>query len=901
MSRAPVTDPEAPVEPSFPTDGGPLPPALVRGLTEREVQRRRAAYGPNELRRRSGAPWWRDLLLQLTHPLALLLDGAAVLAVLAGTPTVAWAIVAVVLVNAVFAFAQERQAAHAVEALSRYIPQHATVVRAGELRVIDAVDLVPGDLLVLTEGDQVSADARLVDGAVDVDMSALTGESLPVARRAGARHRSTQLIRAVDAVLSGTTCVAGDARAAVIATGDRTELGRIAALTSRVRRERSPLELQVLRVARLIAVVAVAAGAAFLPLGLLAGLSLHDAALFAIGLLVANVPEGLLPTITLALAVGVRMLARRGAVVKRLSAVETLGCTTVICTDKTGTLTENAMQAVTVWTAAGETQLPASPLAAAVGELLHSAATCTTAGLDPERAGDPTEVALLEAAREAGLLDLAARDAAREGVFRFDPNRRRMSTLSARDGVRVIDVKGAPESVLPMVTRVRAVDGGDAELDAAMRTRAQDAGDVLAAAGLRVLAVAVRRLPSAEVSPADSGEAERELTLLGLIGLLDPPRPEVADAVRNCHRAGLRVHVVTGDHARTAMEIARRVGIGEGGLAVVRGEDLEAMSERALDDLLTSGAEVIFARSSPEDKLRITDALRDLGEVVAVTGDGVNDAPSLHRADIGIAMGRSGTDVARAASTMVLSDDNFATIVAAIEAGRQVYDNVRKFVLYIFAHLTPEVVPFFVFALAGGAVPLPLTVLQILAIDLGTETLPALALGREPAEPGAMDRPPRPRSEGVIQKQMLVRAWLALGLVSAVLVLGGFFFVLWTAGWRPGDPTGVGTPLHHAYLQATTATFAGIVACQVGTAFAARTEHASLRQVGMFSNRMLLWGIAFELVFTAALVYLPPLQRLFGTAALPLDVLGLLAVFPVVVWGSDELLRLRRRGRLTPA
>jgi magnesium-transporting ATPase (P-type) len=321
------------------------------------------------------------------------------------------------------------------------------------------------------------------------------------------------------------------------------------------------------------------------------------------------------------------------------------------------------------------------------------------------------------------------------------------------------------------------------------------------------------------------------------------------------------------------------------------------MSEEDLDRLLREGEELIFARSSPEAKLRIADALRDQGAVVAMTGDGVNDAPALRRADIGVAMGRSGTDVAREASTMVLTDDNFATIVRAVEEGRRVYDNVRKFIFYIFVHATPEVVPFLAFALSGAVIPLPLTVVQILAIDLGTETLPALALGREPLEPGAMEQGPRPRSEGVIQRAMLVRAWLFLGAISAALAMGGFLYVLLRAGWSPGDSVSSGSPLHEAYLKATTVTFAAIVVCQIGTALAARTERASLRSVGLFTNPLLLWGFAFELAFAAALIYAPPLQAAFGTAALGPEEMLVLLPLPVVIWGADELRRffVRRR------
>ena len=474
-----------------------------------------------------------------------------------------------------------------------------------------------------------------------------------------------------------------------------------------------------------------------------------------------------------------------------------------------------------------------------------------------------------------------------------------MSTVDERqDGTLTVHAKGAPEEVLARATRIGGLENHRALTD-------DDRQEVLAVLeryanrGLRVLAIARRRLPDGASPPERREDAERELCLLGLVGLFDPPRPEVAAAVAQCHTAGIKILVLTGDYGPTAAEIARRVGIARNGARVLTGDELDRMSERELDALLQERRELIFARTSPEAKLRIADALRAHDQVVAMTGDGVNDAPALRRADIGIAMGRSGTDVAREAATMVLTDDNFATIVAAVEAGRRVYDNVRKFILYIFAHAPPEVVPFLVFALAGGAIPLPLTVLQILAIDLGTEILPALALGSEPAEPGLMDRRPRLQSEGVIGRELLFRAWVVLGLVEAALVMLGFFFVLLHAGWSPGDETGAGSPLHSAYLTATTMTFAGIVACQLGTAIAARTQRASLREVGFFTNPLLLLGLASEVVFVAAIVYVPALQGVFGTAPLHALELAIIAPFPFIVWGADELRRsvLRRKLR----
>ncbi|MFL6126016.1 cation-translocating P-type ATPase [Actinophytocola sp.] len=874
------------------------------GLPEREAVRRRVVYGPNELSRRRRRSWPQDLLRQFTHPLALLLWLAAALAYVSGTAVLGSAIVAVIVLNAALAFFQEQQAERAVEALAAYLPPHATVLREGHREVVEARDLVPGDVLVIAEGDRVSADARLLTGAVEVDLSTLNGESLPAYRSAELTDLDGPLLDAHDLLFSGTNCTAGEATAVVFATGMHTELGRIAALSQRVSRDESPLERQVKRVAWLIAAVAIGAGIAFLPLAaLVAGLPLPDALNFAIGLLVANVPEGLLPTITLALAVGVRVLARGGAVVKRLSAVEALGSTTVICTDKTGTLTQNRMRVTDIWTPAGAVDLGTGAPATPVGRALTDAvAACSTADFDPAApetsTGDPTEVALLRAAAGLGA-DVATppRDAGRLRQFHFDPALRLMSTVDLAAGARTVHVKGAPEEVLARTTRIVDPNGTARPMTEADRAEVTAVTAGYAAHGLRLLAIAQRVLDLDAPLPDRREDAETDLALLGVVAMFDPPRPEVADAVARCHTAGIRLVVVTGDHPLTAAEIARRVGIAGADTTVLTGADLEAMSEGELDALLRRGEELIFARSSPEVKLRVADALRAQGNVVAMTGDGVNDAPALRRADIGVAMGVTGTDVAREALTMVLTDDNFATVVTAVEAGRQVYDNVRKFIVYIFAHATPEVVPFLLFALSGGAIPLPLTVLQILAIDLGTETLPALALGREPAEPGLMRRPPRRHTDGVIDKRMLGRAWGLLGGISAVLVLAGFFTTLLAGGWHLGAPTGPGSPLHQVWLQATTMSFLGIVACQIGTAFASRTQLASLRAIGPFSNRLLLWGIAFEVAFAAALITVPWLRDVFGTTPPPLAHLALLPLFPLIVWGADELWRRNQRRR----
>ena len=867
------------------------------GLAVREAARRLVVYGPNELTRRTGRRWPRELLAQFTQPLAILLAVAAVLAWVGGTPALSIAVVAVILLNAGFAFLQEMQAERAVDALAAFLPATARVVRDSARAEIPARELVPGDVLIVAEGDRVCADARLIDGALVLDLSALTGESLPVNRSADAAAATGSLLDAPELVFSGTTCIGGEAATVVTRTGMHTELGRIAALSQRGHTERSPLETQVRRATWIIALVAVVVGVAFLPIGVWAGLGWTAAISFSIGLIVANVPEGLLPIITLALAVGVRELARKGAVVKRLSAVETLGSTTVICTDKTGTLTENRMRVTRLWLPGADLDATAAIDDPRALVLVGAAASCTTAQApdeaQPTGSGDPTELALLRLAADLGVaVEPVTRDAGRRSVFHFDAHLKRMSTVDESAGGVTVHTKGALETVLPCCTA----------LDEAARREVLQAEDRYAADGLRVLAIATRTVGTGGAAPADRAAAEAGLTLVGLVAMLDPARPGVTAAVTSAHRAGIRIHVITGDYGPTAAAIAHQVGIGHPGGRILAGDDLDRLSDADLDALLAGPGEIVFARASPEAKLRICEALRAQGQIVAMTGDGVNDAPALRHADIGVAMGRSGTDVAREAATMVLTDDNFATIVTAVDAGRRVFDNVRKFVLYIFAHAVPEVVPFLIFALSGGAIPLPLTVLQILAIDLGTETLPALALGREPAEPGLMDRPPRARTAGVIDRKLLLRAWLLLGGVSAVLVMGGYLFTLWRAGWHPGDPTGSGTALHHAYLQATTITFAGIVACQIGTAFAARTDRASLFTIGVFSNPLLLWGIAFELVFTAAVIYAPPLQDVFGTAALSAGQLAVIAPFPFVVWGADELARWvsRRTGVFRP-
>jgi calcium-translocating P-type ATPase len=656
------------------------------GLPGREAVRRQMVYGPNELTRRGSRRWPGALLAQLTQPLAILLAVAAVLAWIGGTPALAVAVVAVILLNAGFAFVQEMQAERAVEALAAFLPPTARVVRDGVRSEVAARDVVPGDVVIVSEGDRVCADARLIEGTILMDLSALNGESMPATRSADPTSAVGPLLEAQDLIFSGTACTGGEASTVVTRTGMYTELGRIAALSERVDIEPSPLERQVRRATWIIAAVAVIVGVAFLPLGILAGLGWSAAIGFSIGLIVANVPEGLLPTITLALSAGVRELARKGAVVKRLSAVETLGSVTVICTDKTGTLTENRMRVTQVWLSGAQFDTGTTMDDPRVRLLASTAASCTTAEApspeQPAGSGDPTELAFLRLAADLGVaVDANSRAASRRAIFHFDSHLQRMTSLDDGPQGILVNTKGALETVLPCCTQLLDVRGDAAPITDSDRHQLQAALDGYAARGLRVLAVAHRVLGPGSVVPAKRQDAESGMTLIGLVAMVDPPRVGVAEAVARAHRAGLRIHVITGDYGLTAAEIAHQVGVGRPGGRIVAGEALDRMSDPELDSILAGDGEIVFARTSPEAKLRICEALHAQGEVVAMTGDGVNDAPALRHADIGVAMGRSGTDVAREAATLVLTDDNFATIVTAVDAGRRVFDNVRKLAL----------------------------------------------------------------------------------------------------------------------------------------------------------------------------------------------------------------------------
>jgi calcium-translocating P-type ATPase len=852
------------------------------GLDPDEASRRLAACGPNRLERVRRRSALVQLLGQFWSFFAVLLWVAGGFALLAGMPQLGWAIFAVIVVNGVFAFVQEYRAERAVEALEKMLPAEITALRAGiETRLLTE-ELVPGDVVLLAEGDQVPADLQLLSAAgLRVDQSALTGESHPVFKLPPADDRWTDVPRPErsELVFAGTAVVSGSATAVVRATGMHTEIGGIARLTQAVVKDPSPLEREMARVTRVVTAIAVSVGAAFFALGVLAGaLSPGEGFLFALGVIVANVPEGLLPTLTLALALGAQRMARQGSLVKRLSSVETLGAATVICTDKTGTVTEGRMAMRFAWVGGrvhGAAQLAAGCPADA-RELFEAAVLASQASVER---GDPTEVALVVAGAALGVdADKVRRAHDLLAPHPFDSFRKRMTLVRATGAGPTAYVKGAPRETLALCETIRW-GGRTVALGDDLRRAVLADHDRLAADGLRLLAIAVRPLAD-ELVPAAASMVERDLTLLGLVALWDPPRPEVKNAVAQCRGAGIRIIMVTGDDGLTARAIAGQIGLPVE--KVVTGRELERLHQDALRRLLGEPG-VLFARTSPDHKLAIIRALRAMGEVVAVTGDGVNDAPALKVADIGVAMGRRGTDVAKEASVLVIADDNFASVVTAVRAGRAIYANMGKFVTYIFASNVPELVPFLAFVFLG--IPLPLTIMQILAVDLGTDLVPALALGAEPPEADVMDRPPRARDSRLLDRPRLLRAYGFLGLAEAALALGAFFWTYWRAGWRPGLPMAAAGPL---YRRATTMTFSAIVAAQVGNVLACRTDRDSILCAGLFSNRYVFTGIAAEIGLLLALIFVPPLPEIFGLAPLAFPEWGILLGMPPAMLLLDE-------------
>lgn len=853
------------------------------GLSTHEVAARLAELGPNRLETHRRFVLLRRLVRHLTNFFALLLFVSSGLCFLADSlrpgerlDVLGIALAAVALLNALVSFAQEYRAQRAMEALGRILPPSVGVIRDGRRTRVLAEALVPGDVLTLAEGDRVPADARVVEcHDLLVSNAPLTGESQPL-RLHAERSDAPHLNEALNLVFAGTTVLRGRGLAVVFATGLRTELGRIATLTSDIAHAPSPLEREVDHMVRVLAGIAFALGSSFFVYGVVSGRDLMVNLVFAMGILVANVPEGLLPTFTLALAMGSTRMARRNVLVRDLAALEAIGAVHVVCTDKTGTLTENVLRVTTLANA-----LDGEPLADPSSLTRAALAACDLDEREDGPSGDPLDVAIARHVPRDGATIERPPILAR---YAFDPQRRRAGNLvQESDGARLC-VKGAWEALRPKISRVH-----DEDVDASVLARVDATEALLAARGLRVLAVAEAVLDAEALDALDDRTSldavERSLSLVGFVGVEDPLRPEVSRSVARCREAGIEVILITGDHPATARAVARGAGI----LApeapderVMLGSELAQLSHAALTERLARGVHV-FARTTPEQKMKIVLALQANERVVAMTGDGVNDAPALRAADVGIAMGRSGTDVAREAADLVLLDDDFSSIVAAIEEGRTLFENIRKFTSYVLVSNGPEILPYLLYVVLP--VPLALGILPILTIDLCTDIVPAMGLGREPPDPEVMQRPPRSVGERLLSPSLVAHSYLFLGLLEAVVSLTLFFVVLARGGWSYGDAI---PPLDDpTYRSATGIALASIFLLQIGNLVSQRHHVRSGLDRGLLTNPLLAIGIAMQVVFALLVLYAPPVQRVLGTGPVELDVLGLALVSPALLLALD--------------
>lgn len=870
----------------------------LAGLNDDEIERRLHEYGFNKIEEVRKESVWLILLKEFTHFFALILWFAAGLAFFAekespnqGMATLAYAILGVIFINGLFSFWQRHRAEQAIAALQKMLPHQVKVIREGETELVPAEEIIPGDVLILQEGDNVPADCRLVESfALRVNNATITGESLPKSRDAEPSDEE-DMNQSHNILLAGTSVVSGSGKALVFATGMHTEFGKIAQLTQSTGESLSPLQKEIGRLSHFIGLLSILLGLTFFFIGRFIGLSFWENFIFAIGIIVANVPEGLLPTVTLSLAMATQRMAKRNALIRHLPSVETLGSTTVICTDKTGTLTQNRMTVKQLFL--NNQCFRLKKLSPELGQT-HAAFFTTAAlchNLNPiengEFLGDPMEIALLKMAQAQGI----KADYPKIDEVPFDTDRKRMSTIHQTPQGITLYCKGALEKVLPLCTQT-IIDGAVKPLTDEWRGYFVAAQQSMADEGLRILAFAYRVLEDNYQNNA----AEQELILTALVGLEDPPRPEVATAIAKCHAAGIKVIMITGDHPHTAVAIARQIGLVQDARPkVILGDRLKKMTRSQLQTALNA-PEIVFARVGADQKMHIVEALQRKKQIVAVTGDGVNDAPALKKADIGIAMGKAGTDVAKEAADMILLDDNFATIVAAIEEGRSVFENIRKFLTYILSSNIPELIPYLGFVLFK--IPLPLTIIQILAVDLGTDMLPALGLGIEPPDPALMSRPPRSRKEGLINWRLLARAYLFLGVIEATAAMAAYFFVLYRGGWHYGNNLAGHNPL---YLQATTACLTAIILMQVVNVFICKRYQHGILQTSLLNNSLILYGVLIEVVLILLIDYSPWGNAIFATAPLNEEVWLFIIPFALGMLLLEELRKwIVRRFKLFP-
>jgi sodium/potassium-transporting ATPase subunit alpha len=860
-----------------------------KGLSDEEAERRLKTFGTNELHVRQQTPGYIKFLLQFKNFFAILLMVGGGLAFFAdyldpgqGNFYIGCALYGVVLLNAIFTFIQAYQSEKIMQSFQNMLPTMVDVEREGEVKQVAASQVVPGDIMLLYEGDKVSADGRLIRvNQLQVDMSSLTGESAPETLQL--EPDSDSIYQSHNMVFSGTLVQSGNAKALVCETGMDTQIGKIVELTKQTSNVETPIGKELNYFIKIISSIAIALGVTFFAVSVAIGKGEISSLIFAIGIIVANVPEGLLPTVTLALTMASKRMARKNALIKNLESVETLGSTTVICTDKTGTLTQNKISVNTLIANQREYDMGLSMASDDMElQLARRVMTlCNNAHLDSELkySGDSTEVALLAYSEKlTSIKDIVHTKRLNEKSFTSDDKYMVTVNESPEGDHFHAYLKGAPEVVMAMCDRIH-LNGQKVAFTDADREQLVKQYMSLAERGERGLALAYRNLDDDKVP-------DGHYVFVAVVGMIDPPREEVPDAILKCRQAGIRVFMLTGDFGPTAKAIGKQIGLFSDQGKVLNGDELSSLDESALSMLLDEN-ELIFARITPAQKLQIVQALQKKDQIVTVTGDGVNDAPALKNADMGVAMGLMGTDVAKEASNMVLMDDNFATIVTAIEEGRTIFDNIKKFIAYILTSNIPQILPFIAYVLLD--IPLPLTVVLILAIDLGTDIIPALGLGSEKPETDVMNKPPRPRHERLLTRNLLFMSYGIVGMIQAAAGFFSYFYILLEGGWQWGEALAASDPL---YRQAITAFFASIIICQIADVLICRTRRQSILTVGIFANRLVLLGIASELILLALIAYVPLMNTFFGTAPLELWQLSLSIPFAITIIIADEVRRI---------
>ncbi|MCR4376504.1 MAG: cation-transporting P-type ATPase [Rhodospirillales bacterium] len=853
------------------------------GLNAHEVSERLTEIGPNMLAERRRLVWLKSLVRQFTNFFTILLEVAAAICFTAdhiqpgeGMNVLGWALLGVSVLNAMFSFVQEYRAERAMEELRKFLPQRVRVTRGGEDVEILAEQLVPGDVLAVREGDKIPADARLFEVQdLIVSNAPLTGEAHAV--RLQAQAQECILTESVNILFAGCMVKKGRGEAVVFATGARTEFGKVAMLSHEVKRKASPLERETQHMVRVMATIASVTSILFFTISFISGETVWTSLVNMMVILVAMVPEGLLPTMTLSLAMASLHMAKRNVLVKSLNAVEALGAVHVICTDKTGTLTQNLLAVTSLKGALCGDLSNAARKNALAQALVASDVRESELGFS----GDPLDVALAEAF-QAMRGDVAQVLGSVEKEFSFDDEKRRAAGVAEMGGRRLFCVKGAWESLCPMISHAEDENGHLVVWDTQRIAQAEAQMHAMASLGQRVIALAYR-----EVEGADGEQAayENNLVLKAFIGAEDPIRAEVPGAVLKCHKAGIRVVMITGDHPETAEAVARRVGIvavdAAPGACVLTGAELARIGRAQLVKKLQDGISV-FARTTPEQKWKIVSAFHDLNQVVAVTGDGVNDAPALKAADVGIAMGQGGTDVAREAAQVILLDDNFASIVHGIEEGRTIFNNIQKFTSYVMVSNAPEIVAVMAYILLP--IPLPLMVGQILSIDLGTNIIPSMGLGHEDSQAELMEIPPRTKKQGLVTTELLIESYLFLGLIEAAFAMSLFFYVLYDGGWIWGADLDARDPL---YLSATGITLSSIILMQIGNLFGRRSRLGSGLSLDFLRNPWIVGGIVFEVVFSWAILFFPPVANVLGTGPVDTVVYAVAWCGPFLIYGLD--------------